>query len=89
MSNLIKAVMHEGVHSVTFEYKGIQYIISGYWMIEGYKDAINDTYEKVIPGTYHFYPTKQELIEAKIFDGKSLTEIVNDIKILDVLNDWD
>lgn len=88
MEDIIKAVMNEAMHGITFEYKGIQYIISGYWMIEGYKDAEHDTYEKVIPGTEYFYPTKEELIAAKIFNGRSLLDIADEIKILDIDNDW-
>ena len=88
MNNLIKAVMHEGVHSVTFEYKGIQYIISGYWVIAGYKDAF-DPQAKEIAGTEHFYDNKEQLIHAKIFKGKTLVEIAEGTKILEIYNDWD
>ncbi len=87
MSDLIKAVLHEGLHGLTFEYKGIQYDISGYWMIEGFKNAF-DLQEEPLPGTSHFYDTKEELIHAKIFEGKSLIEIADDAKILDIFNDW-
>ena len=47
MEDIIKAVINESMHGVTFEYKGIQYIISGYWMIEGYKDAFDSQAEGI------------------------------------------
>ncbi len=87
MEDIIKDVMNEAMHGVTFEYQGIQYIISGYWMIEGYRDAF-DPQAEGIEGTYHFYDKKEDLIRAKIFGSKSLIDIEDKVKILEVFNDW-
>ena len=88
MNELIRAIQHDGLHSVTFEYKGIQYIISGYWMIVGYKDAFDPKAEG-IKGTEHFFDNKEQLLEAKIFDGKDIKAIAKEAKILEIYNDWD
>ena len=87
MEDIIKAVINESMHGVTFEYKGIQYIISCYWMIEGYKYAF-DSQAEGIEGTYHFYDKKEDLIRARIFGSKSLIDIADKVKILEVFNDW-
>ncbi len=76
--NLIEAMHVDMVQAVHFHYHGTYYIASGWWMIEAYEDSGNK--DKVIPESYHDFDTKEELMNAPLFDGKTMKDIFEDVE---------
>lgn len=69
-TNLSDEIMRPEFDNVEFLYKEKLYIFSGWWMLEDVNgNNIKD------------YLTKEDFLEDKCFDGKTLREIEDDIEV--------
>lgn len=75
MYNLLEALNNERLHYATFKYKGVKYIFSGWWLLEWEENG-----EK----KYMEFDTKEEFMSATIFDGKKVTEVANQLTVVDI-----
>lgn len=70
------------VELIEFEYENLLYVLSGWWILEVFKDK---TKKKVI-ASYEF-DDKKDLLNLKIFNGKTIKDIEDKVKVNYVYED--
>lgn len=80
MKKIESYLKRDKVELIEFEYNKKTYVLSGWWILEVFKDeGKKDKVSSTI------FESKEDFLSAKIFDGKSIREIDDSkIKIFEV-----
>ena len=70
------------VELVEFEYENLLYVLSGWWILEVFKDKT----KKNVIASYEF-DDKKDLLNLKIFNGKTIKDIEDKVKVNYVYED--
>ncbi|MDD6790462.1 MAG: hypothetical protein PUE04_10200 [Lachnospira sp.] len=62
-NNFIRNILRDDFHAVNFDYNGLHYTFSGWWLLD-----VSDGSDKI-------YDSKTEFLNDPIFDGKTIQEI--------------
>jgi hypothetical protein len=76
MNDLIQAILDNKFHAVSFRYKGTFYGFAGWWILY-WGDEWDEEKTKE-------YDTKDEFLQDRIFDGRTLEEAQADITDIDL-----
>ncbi len=70
------------VELIEFEYENLLYVLSGWWILEVFKDKT----KKNVIASYEF-DDKKDLLNLKIFNGKTIKDIEDKVKVNYVYED--
>lgn len=70
------------VELIEFEYDNLLYVLSGWWILEVFKDKT----KKNVIASYEF-DNKKDLLNLKIFNGKTIKDIEDKVKVNYVYED--
>ena len=86
---IIEECSNEWLHYINFRYKDKYYQFSGWWGITGYPNKEEfEKYDGEILFEKDYDRDKQEeFLHDKLFDGKTLYEIQDEVEILDLQDD--
>ena len=70
------------VELIEFEYENLLYVLSGWWILEVFKDKT----KKNVIASYEF-DDKKDLLNLKIFNGKTIKDIEDKVKVNYVYDD--
>ena len=76
MSSMVQDILHNKFHAVSFRYKGVAYGFAGWWILYWGDEWVEENTKE--------YDTKEDFLQDRVFDGRTLDQAFADGDITDV-----